>query len=82
MATINGLYIFVESEDYSYNVEIPEHTVETGIDVSDHVQRKATTLSISGEIVGPTSELVKTTLKTMEHKGILCKYVGRNILTN
>lgn len=82
MATINGLYVFVESEDYSYNVEIPEHTVETGVDISDHVQRKATTLSIVGEIVGDSSELIKTSLRTMQQKGVLCTFVGRNTLTN
>lgn len=82
MATINGMYVFVESEDYAYNVEIPEHAVETGVDVSDHVQRKATGLSITGEIVGKNSEIIKNKLKQMEHTGVLCTFVGRNTLTN
>lgn len=82
MATINDMYIFVESEDFSYNVELPEHTVETGVNVSDHVQRKATTLSISGEIVGTTAESIRNRLQQLEQEGILCEYIGRNRLTN
>ncbi|MBR5823724.1 MAG: LysM peptidoglycan-binding domain-containing protein [Paludibacteraceae bacterium] len=82
MATINGMYIFVENEDYSYNVEVTDHVVETGIEITDHVQAKATTLSITGEIVGENSETVKNKLKQLEHSGTICKFVGRNTLAN
>lgn len=82
MATINGMYIFVETEDYAYNVEVTEHAVESGIEISDHVQRKATTLSITGEIVGRNSETIKNKLKQIEQEGVICKFVGRNTLDN
>lgn len=82
MATINGMYIFVQTEDYAYNVDVTEHPVESGIDFTDHVQAKATTLSITGEIVGESSETIKTKLKQMEHTGTICKFVGRNTLAN
>ena len=41
MATINGMYVFIESEELSHEVEVAEHTVEDGIELSDHVKRKA-----------------------------------------
>lgn len=77
MATINGLYVFVEKEEVSYGVDVTEHTVETGIEVSDHVKRKAVTLSISGEIVGKNASSVLSKLRSIHQGGTVCKYAGR-----
>lgn len=82
MATINGLYIFVLDEDMTYGVSVTEHTVETGIEISDHVKRKGVTLSITGEIVGKNAASVLAKIKTMHQSGTLCKYVGRTALSN
>ena len=82
MATINGLYIFVEEENLAYGVEATEHTVETGIAISDHVKRNAITLSITGEIVGKNANNVLAQLKKANHGGTVCKYVGRISLSN
>lgn len=82
MATINGLYVFVESEDLSYGVDVAEHTVESGIEISDHVKRKAITLSISGEIVGKNAASITSKLKQMHQNGVVCRYSGRTNLSN
>ena len=82
MATINGLYIFVQDEDMTYGVEVTEHPVETGIEISDHVKRKGATLSLTGEIVGKNAATVLNKIKTMHQTGTLCKYAGRTSLSN
>jgi len=82
MAKINGLYIFVESEDMGYGVEVTEHAVEKGVEITDHVKRKGMTLSITGEIVGKNAANVLSKIKSMHQGGTLCKYVGRTSLSN
>lgn len=82
MALLNGLYIFVTDEERSYGVDVTEHTVETGITISDHVKRKAITLTISGEIVGKNSASIQSQLMQMHHKGVVCSYTGRSTLSN
>ncbi|ANS73709.1 hypothetical protein AWM70_03240 [Paenibacillus yonginensis] len=51
MAKIDGRYILVEKEDLTFDVEITQQPVERSIDLTDHVQRKARSLSISGLVV-------------------------------
>ena len=80
MATLNGLYIFVKDERVDYGVTIAEHTVETGIEISDHVKRHAITLSLSGEIVGANAVSTLSKIKSIHQSGVLCKYVGRSTL--
>ena len=82
MGTINGLYIFVENEDLSYGVNVTEHTVEEGIEISDHVKRNAMTLSLSGEIVGKNAASTQAQIKKMHQSGVVCKYSGRTVLSN
>lgn len=82
MATINGLYVFVASEELSMSVDVTEHVVESGIDIADHVRRRAFTLSISGEIVGQNADSINSQLKKLQSNGAVVKYSGRNITTN
>jgi hypothetical protein len=82
MAKLNGLYIFVVDEEMSYGVEVTEHPVETGIEISDHVKRKGATLSLTGEIVGENAASVLSKIKQMHQNGTLCKYAGRTTLAN
>ena len=82
MATINGLYVFVIDEEMSHNIEVTEHAVEEGINISDHTKRKAIQLNISGEIVGRNAASVLNKIKTMQRSATLCKYVGRNSFSN
>lgn len=82
MATLNGLYIFVESEEFDYGVEITEHVVEQGVNISDHVKPKGTTLSLTGEIVGTNAASTLAKLKQMQQNGTVCNYAGRASLSN
>lgn len=82
MAKINGLYIFVIDESKDFGVDATEHPVETGVDITDHVKRKAIEMSISGEIVGKDAASTMSRLKQMHQNGTLCKYVGRTTLSN
>ena len=81
MAKINGLYIFVKDESKTFGVNATEHPVETGVDITDHVKRKAITMSISGEIVGKNASSTMSQLKQMHQNGSPCKYVGRTSLS-
>lgn len=82
MAKINGLYIFVIDESKTFGVDATEHPVETGVDITDHVKRKAIEMSLSGEIVGKDAASTMSRLKQMHQNGTLCKYVGRTTLSN
>lgn len=82
MATINNLYVFVSDEDKSFGVNVTEHTVEKGVDITDHVKRQAMTVSISGEIVGKNAADIRDKLVKMHQTGVVCKYVGRTTLSN
>lgn len=81
MAKLNGLYIFVSAEDETNSIEVTEHPVEEGVDISDHTKRKAIQLSITGEIVGKNATSVKNKIKSMQQNATLCKYVGRTTLS-
>lgn len=85
MALINNLYVFVENEDVSYDVESTSHPVEKGIEITDHIQRKPTSISISGKIVdcdgGKASEILEKVVK-LQKSGSLITYVGRNLAPN
>lgn len=51
MALLNNLYIFVESEDVTRDVESSSHRVEQGFDITDHIQKMPIQLSLQGKIV-------------------------------
>ncbi|MFC5541567.1 LysM peptidoglycan-binding domain-containing protein [Ureibacillus suwonensis] len=82
---INGLLIHVENEDTTFDVEIPTHKVEKGINLSDHVERQPIVVKLSGLLVRPTKERVEsliTKLRKIEEEGRLVTYEGRRIYTN
>lgn len=51
MAFLNGLYIFVEDEQYTSDMEVSQHSVEKNIPTTDTVMQKARELNITGAIV-------------------------------
>lgn len=81
MATIDGNYIWVEKEDPTYDVDITTQPVEKDIDMTDHVQRKARTMSISGIVNGADAARILTYLKKCSDTGQIVKYVGRVAFT-
>lgn len=80
MASINGRYIMTEKEDLSYNVEITQQPVEKGIDISDHVQRKARTLSISGLVAGVDAAEMHRFLTDCQDQGEIVNFIGRTTM--
>ncbi|WP_079908277.1 phage baseplate protein [Paenibacillus sp. 32352] len=78
MATIDGRYVFVEQEDPSYEVDVTEQPVEDNVSLTDHVQRKARTMNISGMIVGDDAAEIKEYLIRVQDSGSIVEYDGRN----
>lgn len=81
MAMIDGNYVWVESEDPTFDVDITSQPVEKDIDMTDHVQRKARTLSINGAVNGPDAARILTYLKKAGDTGQIVKFVGRTAFT-
>lgn len=85
MATINGLYIFVEDESLQHDVESSSHPVEKGVEITDHVQRKPQELSLKGKIVdhnGAKASDILEKIKQLQKSGSMIYYLGRNSMVN
>lgn len=82
MALLNGIYIFVETEDNSSSVEVSEHPVEKGMDITDNVRANAETISLSGEIVGDNYLSELNRLKAIQKSGKIVKYSGCKVFDN
>ena len=76
MATLNGIYVFIETERISHLVETTDHAVEEGVDLTDHVNYKGYVVSLTGQIVGDDYEETLSSLKELQESGTLIKYVG------
>ncbi|NQX67984.1 hypothetical protein HQN90_17825 [Paenibacillus alba] len=72
------MYITVESEDPSSEVEATDQPVEEGIDVTDHIRPKPRTMNISGVIVGETAAQTRETILKLQTTGSMIEFVGRN----
>lgn len=87
MALLNNLYIFVETENVSNNIESSTHPVETGIDITDSIRKKPVEISLTGKIVdtGSTKATdIEKKIKNLQNSGSLIKYSGsrNNIFSN
>lgn len=80
MALINKLYVFVQDEDVQRGVEVSQHPVESGLDLTDNVKRSPVVISIRGEIVGAKAATILKQLNTLHQKGKYVKYSGKNVL--
>lgn len=78
MATLGGHVIHVITEDPSYSVNITQHPVESGIDLTDHVERKPTTMALTGMILGPEASDIRDQLIEAMMAGTPLDYFGRN----
>jgi len=81
MPKINGHSIWVETEDLGFEVDITTQPVEKDIDMTDHVQRRARTMSLTGAVVGSSAAKTRQFLQNAQDKGLIVKYVGRNAFT-
>lgn len=84
MAFINGLYIFVEQEDYTGDMEVSQHSVEKDIPTTDTVMQKARELSLTGafvdyEVGGKTikAATVLAQVEALKNAGALITFNGR-----
>ena len=85
MATINNIYIFVESESLNRSTKIPQHAVEKGLPITDNVREEAKTISLTGKIVDTTTLSaadILTKIEALRTSGSLIKYNGRNVAGN
>ena len=80
MALLNEYYIFVQEEEVRRGISISEHPVESGLKLTDNVQREPVTISLKGQIVGKNAKKHLKKIQTLHHKGRYVKYVGQNIL--
>jgi hypothetical protein len=80
MATIDGKYFLVDKEDLSFDVDITQQPVEKAIDITDHVQRKARTLSISGLVAGSSAAEMHRFLVDCQEKGKIVQFIGRTTM--
>lgn len=76
VALINNIYVFVETEEVSRSASITEHSVESGLDISDNVKRNAVTLSIKGAIIGQNAKETVIELEKLLNSGKYARYVG------
>lgn len=79
MALINNLYVFVEKEDFDYEMTSASHPVEKGIEITDTVRRQPMKLSLSGKIVDTGAVKAAKILKDIQNlrtKGSLIEYRG------
>lgn len=82
MALLNGYSIFVNSEQLSRGVEVSEHPVEKGFDITDNIKANPKSMSISGKIVGKNASSTLSKIETLHKLGKFVTYVGRNSMSN
>lgn len=85
MALLNGIYIHVTDEQISSDIELTSHPVEQGADITDHVNIRGYTLSLSGKIV-EANEMsganILGKIHAWKNSKTLLRYDGRNICNN
>lgn len=81
MAILNGMYIFVETEDVTRGLEVSSHAVESGIDITDNIKKQPIVISLSGEIVGADAPATLNAIIQLHQGGKLVSYSGRNVIT-
>lgn len=82
MALLEDWYLFVKEESVSSDVEVSEHPVEKGLDITDNVKKNPLVISLSGEIVGKNAKVKVTKIRTCHRKGKFVTYIGKMVLKN
>lgn len=80
MAKLDKYKIDNMTETESNTVTTTSYPVEKGFAITDSIQLQPQTFSISGRIVRKTqkeADAVKTSIKNLQKKGKLVKYIGR-----
>ena len=89
MSYLNGIYIFCDKESYSGDMEVSEHPVENGTNITDTVKKNPEELSISGAIVDydvngeiNKAATILSKIEALKNAGALIKYSGRRALND
>ena len=72
----------VESDNPVRSYDVTSKAVEDGVNISDHMHERPTTLSISGIIVGPDAEARLARIVQYQNSRRLISYTNRVIHTN
>ena len=84
IATIDGMYIFVQTEDIAYTMNITENPVEKGVSLSDHAEREPLSFSFSGLLLDDERTTAYEQYSKLRNWQLACKqvkFVGRNVFT-
>ncbi len=85
MAKLNGIDLHVERETLHNNVNVPQHPVEKGVKLSDHVERLPQSLSLTGKILRNSGSQVNSVISDimkLEKEGATVTYSGRKVYHN
>jgi LysM repeat protein len=84
-ALINNLYIFVEDEELTRDIDSTTHPVESGIEIVSTIRRKPIEISLSGKIVDvgnlSAGDIINK-ISSLQKSGSLIKYSGRNVASD
>ncbi len=84
MATIDGLYIWIESEDITYTMNVTTNPTEQGIDLTDHAEREPIEMSVTGMLLDSEKSSAYEQYTKLRNWQLACKqvkFVGRNVFT-
>lgn len=84
MATIDGLYIWIESEDITYTMNVTTNPTEQGIDLTDHAEREPIEMSLTGMLLDSEKSSAYEQYTKLRNWQLACKqvkFVGRNVFT-
>lgn len=85
MALINNLYVFVEDEDVSRDINSTTHPVEKGLPITDTIRSEPLVISLKGKIVqtgNVKASKILSKIIQLQKSGSLIKYSGRNVASN
>ncbi|MEQ6856067.1 phage baseplate protein [Lysinibacillus capsici] len=85
MAKLNGIHLHVERESLINDVNVPQHPVEKGIKLSDHVERLPQSLSLTGKILRKSGSQVNSVISdiaNLQKNGTQVTYSGRKVYHN
>lgn len=77
---LGSVFVFVEEESWSDEVNLPEHPVEKGLSITDHVQQLPDTLTLTGTMFKDSYLSVGeklSKLRQYQKKGTRLTYSGR-----
>ncbi|MGJ0848193.1 phage baseplate protein [Tissierella praeacuta] len=75
-------FTVVEVENVKDSANITDNPVESGQDVSDHIQQNPSYINIKGQMIGENAPSDLEKLKQYMKDGELLTYIGRNIYKN